>query len=113
MRIVFFPDEILLDIFSALNYTTAVALTGTHVRFWNLVNPMTFYSEEQKLSNLKYAQANFPRFKGQVVCLICFRILPHSRFPPLKLAWFAVFLLSSLSLFWALGFSTEHWMNVG
>jgi hypothetical protein len=84
MSILFFPDEILLNIFTALDYTTAVALTGTHVRFWNLVNPMTFYSQERKISDLKDAQANFPRFEGYVACLLCFRLLPRSLFPALK-----------------------------
>lgn len=79
-RILFLPDEILLLIFSALDYITAIALTKAHIRFWHLVDPRSFYSAQQKISDIMYAHANFPRFKGRFSCHGCFRILTIRHF---------------------------------
>jgi len=79
-NILHLPDEVLLAIFDALDYTTAVALTSAHKRFWKIVNPATFYSQERKSADLDHAQNNYLRFEGRLACHGCFCILPRCRF---------------------------------
>lgn len=79
-HILHLPDEVLLAIFDVLDYTTAVALTSAHKRFWSLIDPATFYSQERRSADIDHAQNNFLRFKGRFACHGCFRILPHCRF---------------------------------
>ena len=79
-RLLHLPDEILLLIFDVLDYTTAIILTRVHPRFWNLVNPATFYSQQRKSADIEHAQDSFARFKGRLACHGCFRVLSADRF---------------------------------
>ncbi len=79
-RILHLPDDILLLIFDVLDYTSAIILTRVHPRFWNLVNPATFYSQKRKSADIEHAQHTFTKFKGRLACYGCFRLLSTEHF---------------------------------
>ncbi len=79
-RILRLPDDILLLIFDVLDYTTAIILTRVHSRFWNLVNPATFYSRQRISADIEYAHHTYARFEDRFACHGCFRVLSEDHF---------------------------------